>query len=42
MALKGKKPHEIEKRLKLLLYGRAGVGKTMTAIQFPQPYVIDT
>lgn len=42
MALRGVKPTKIEKRLKALFYGPAGVGKTMTAIQFPKPYLIDT
>jgi len=42
MALKGKKPAVIESRLKALFYGSAGVGKTMAAIQFPKPYIIDT
>jgi hypothetical protein len=42
MALKGKKPAMIESRLKALFYGTAGVGKTMAAIQFPRPYIIDT
>lgn len=42
MALRGKKPETIEKRLKLLLFGKAGVGKTTAAIQFPKPYLIDT
>lgn len=42
MALRGKKPTEIQKRLKLLLYGCAGVGKTFASIQFPCPYLIDT
>lgn len=42
MALRGKKPEHIEKRLKMLLYGPAGVGKTTAAIQFPKPYLIDT
>jgi hypothetical protein len=42
MALRGKKPTTIEKRLKLLLFGKAGVGKTTAAIQFPKPYLIDT
>jgi KaiC/GvpD/RAD55 family RecA-like ATPase len=42
MALKGKKPAVIESRLKALFYGNAGVGKTMAAIQFPKPYIIDT
>lgn len=42
MALRGKKPTAIEKRLKALFYGSAGVGKTIAAIQFPKPYLIDT
>lgn len=42
MALKGKKPELIQKRLKMLVYGPAGVGKTTAAIQFPKPYLIDT
>jgi hypothetical protein len=42
MALRGKKPQEIEKRLKAFFYGRPGVGKTTCALQFPNPYVIDT
>ncbi len=42
MALRGKKPEAIEKRLKALFYGSAGVGKTTAAIQFPKPYMIDT
>jgi hypothetical protein len=42
MALRGVTPQHIEKRAKLFLFGAAGVGKTMTAIQFPSPYLIDT
>jgi len=42
MALRGKKPDAIQKRLKALFYGAAGVGKTTAAIQFPKPYLIDT
>lgn len=42
MALRAKKPEAIEKRLKALFYGSAGVGKTIAAIQFPKPYLIDT
>ena len=42
MALRGKKPEAVEKRLKALFYGAAGVGKTTAAIQFPRPYLIDT
>ncbi len=42
MALKGRSPETIQKRLKALFFGPAGVGKTMAAIQFPKPYLIDT
>lgn len=42
MTLRGKPPETIQKRLKMLLYGPAGVGKTMASIQFPKPYLIDT
>jgi len=42
MALRGIKPRLIQKRLKALWYGPAGVGKTTAAIQFPRPYLIDT
>lgn len=42
MALRGCKPKEIQKRLKALFYGSAGVGKTTASIQFPKPYLIDT
>jgi hypothetical protein len=42
MALRGVQPHAIEKRLKMLLYGPAGVGKTTATIQFPRPYLVDT
>lgn len=42
MALRGVKPEAIQKRLKALFYGGAGVGKTTAAIQFPSPYLIDT
>lgn len=42
MALKGKKPSAVVKRLKGLFFGTAGVGKTTAAIQFPAPYLIDT
>ena len=42
MGLRGIKPEAIQKRLKALFYGVAGVGKTMAAIQFPRPYIIDT
>jgi hypothetical protein len=42
MALRGIKPEAIQKRLKALFYGAAGVGKTTAAINFPKPYLIDT
>ena len=42
MALRGVKPEAKEKRLKLFLYGPAGVGKTTAVIQFPDAYTIDT
>ncbi len=42
MALRGKKPEAIQKRLKLLMYGPPGIGKTTASIQFPAPYLIDT
>lgn len=42
MALRGKKPEDRKQRLKMLLSGPAGVGKTTAAIQMPRPYVIDT
>jgi len=41
MTLKAKKPEAVEKRLKLFLYGPAGVGKTTASIQFKEAYVID-
>lgn len=40
--LRGIRPTAIEKRLKALFYGAAGVGKTTASIQFPKPYLIDT
>jgi len=42
MSLRGKQPDAIDKRLKLLIFGQAGAGKTTAAIQFPKPYIIDT
>lgn len=41
MALKAKTPTNKEKRLKLFLFGSAGVGKTIAALQFPKSYVVD-
>lgn len=40
--LKGKSPELKEKRLKMFVYGPAGVGKTTAVIQFPDAYIIDT
>lgn len=40
--LRAKKPEVKEKRLKMFVYGPAGVGKTIAALQFPNSYVIDT
>jgi GTPase SAR1 family protein len=42
MALLAKKPKKIDKRLKLMMFGPPGVGKTTAAIQFPKPYILDT
>lgn len=42
MGLRGVKPELVQKRLKALFYGMAGVGKTTAAIQFPKCYLIDT
>lgn len=42
MALRAKKPETVQKRLKALFFGAAGVGKTTAAISFPKPYLIDT
>ena len=41
MPLRGKKPEQTTPRLKLLMSGKAGVGKTTAAIQMPRPYLID-
>lgn len=40
--MKAKKPEAVEKRLKLFMFGPAGVGKTWAAIQFPNAVIIDT
>ncbi len=40
--LKAKPPSSEAARLKCLLYGEAGVGKTWAAIGMPKPYIIDT
>ncbi len=39
--LRARKPEAVTKRLKLFMFGPAGVGKTTAAIQFPKSYVID-
>src|SRR5688572_2220043 len=41
MALRARKPEAVNKRLKLFMFGPAGVGKTTAAIQFPRSYIID-
>jgi len=42
MALRAIKPESVQKRLKCLFYGNAGVGKTTAALAFPKVYLIDT
>ena len=39
--LRARTPEAVTKRLKLFMFGPAGVGKTTAAIQFPNSYVID-
>ncbi len=39
--LRARKPEAVTKRLKLFMFGPAGVGKTTAAIQFPKSYIID-
>jgi hypothetical protein len=39
--LRARKPEAVQKRLKLFMFGPAGVGKTTAAIQFPSSYIID-
>jgi hypothetical protein len=39
--LRARQPEAVNKRLKLFMYGPAGVGKTTAAIQFPNSYIID-
>jgi hypothetical protein len=39
--LRAKKPEAVTKRLKLFMFGPAGVGKTTAAIQFPRSYIVD-
>ena len=40
--LRGKKPDARKKRLKMFVYGPAGVGKTTGVCQFPNAYIVDT
>jgi len=42
MALKGKTPEKKEKRLKVFVFGEAGIGKTTAVCMFPKAYLIDT
>jgi hypothetical protein len=39
--LRAKRPEAVTKRLKLFMFGPAGIGKTTAAIQFPRSYIID-
>lgn len=41
MALRAKKPEATQERLKMLVYGDKGVGKTTAAMQFPRSYLVD-
>lgn len=41
MPLRARQPEAVAKRLKLFMFGPAGVGKTTAAIQFPRSYIID-
>lgn len=42
MALRAKPPEASQKRLKMLVYGPPGVGKTIAALAFQNAYIIDT
>jgi RecA/RadA recombinase len=43
MALRGKKPEKVkESKPKFIISGKSGVGKTYFALDFPNPYIIDT
>jgi len=42
MVLKGSKPKAVNNRLKMFIYGQAGIGKTLCSLQFPNAYIIDT
>jgi len=39
--LRGKKPEQVQKRIKMFVYGKAGIGKTIAALQFPNAYIVD-
>ena len=41
MPLRGKAPEAKDTKLKFFMFGPAGVGKTLAAIQFPNAYIID-
>lgn len=41
MPLRGKSPDPKDKRLKMMIFGPAGIGKTTCAIQFPNSYIFD-
>jgi len=40
--LKATSPKKVDFRLKMFVYGPAGVGKTTACLQFPDSYIIDT
>ena len=42
MPLRAKTPEAHARRLKLFMYGEAGVGKTTASCQMPTPYIIDS
>jgi len=42
MALRAKEPSASERRLKLFMFGDAGVGKTTASCMMPSPYIIDS
>lgn len=43
MALKAVKPHDVKpSKVKMLVYGEPGCGKTMFSLQWPSPYLIDS
>lgn len=42
MALRATKPSAQTRRLKLFMFGEAGVGKTTASCQMPAPYIIDS